>query len=102
VGNYREAARRAEEFLSVRNDSLDAATELAWYWANLGESGRARSMAEAALPRLDGPTPALRVAAVLLRMGDRAGAAAALAKARELGVTEREIAATPWLHAGGG
>jgi tetratricopeptide (TPR) repeat protein len=100
IENYREAARRAEAFLAVQSDSVDAATELAWYLVNLGEREQARSMAVAVLPRLDGPGPALRVAGVLFRLGDQAEAESALSLARDLGASEREIAATPWLRAG--
>jgi tetratricopeptide (TPR) repeat protein len=98
IENYREAAKRAEGFLAVQSDSVEAATELAWYLVNLGEHEQARSMALAALHRLDGPGSALRVAGVLFRLGDEARAEAALTLARDLGASEREIAATPWLR----
>jgi tetratricopeptide (TPR) repeat protein len=98
IENYRKAAERAESFLLVQSDSVEAATELAWYLVNLGEHEEARSMALAVLQRLDGPGSALRVAGVLFRLGDQAGAEAALTLARELGASEREIAATPWLR----
>jgi tetratricopeptide (TPR) repeat protein len=96
--NYREAARRAEAFLAVQRDSIDVATELAWYWVNLGEEARARSMADTAMQRLESGDHALRLAAVYRRLGDDQRASEAVTRARDLGLAPRFIDATPWLR----
>lgn len=97
-GNYEEAARRAEKFLTVQNDSVDAATELAWYWANLGENERARTMADGTMERVDSGARALRLAGVYRRLGLATEAGAAVRRANELGIAPRIVESTPWLR----
>jgi serine/threonine protein kinase/tetratricopeptide (TPR) repeat protein len=96
-GNYEEAARRAEKFLTVQSDSVDAATELAWYWVNLGDRERARIMADGAMERVDSGARALRLAGVYRRLGMADQANAAVQRATELGIASRIVESTPWL-----
>jgi serine/threonine protein kinase/tetratricopeptide (TPR) repeat protein len=98
-GLYEKAAAGAKKFLDVQGDSIDAASELAWYWANSGrtEGARALLLGAAAREVSDGAVP-YRLAGAWLRLGDVQNARAQLDRAIAMGYSSRIIAGTPWLR----
>jgi hypothetical protein len=97
AANYRLAAERVQAFLAVQTDSAEAATELAWYLANLRDMDQARILAETTLPSVSSSDIALRLAGVFRRLGDQRRELESISRARELGIAERFIESTPWL-----
>jgi tetratricopeptide (TPR) repeat protein/TolB-like protein len=96
---YDTAAQRAADYLQVHPGSLDAEGERAWYLANLGRTAQAREALDRILAA--GPDSAdlhVRLAGVLVRLGDRGAAAEQLHRARERDYSRRCIDGAPWLR----
>jgi tetratricopeptide (TPR) repeat protein len=98
-GLYEQAAAGAKKFLDVQGDSIDAASELAWYWANSGRTDGARALLLGAAARevSDGVVP-YRLAGAWVRLDDAEKAREQLDRAIAMGYSSRIISGTPWLR----
>ncbi|MBJ6977982.1 winged helix-turn-helix domain-containing protein [Luteimonas sp. MC1895] len=94
---YREAQRRARQYLALDPGNGGAMAALGWYSANLGRRDEALALVARARAagRGDPADVALHNAATLALLGDRDGADRELTRARDAGMAEVRIRARP-------
>ncbi|OHE87094.1 MAG: hypothetical protein A2579_04745 [Lysobacterales bacterium RIFOXYD1_FULL_69_11] len=96
---YRRAAQMAEAYVAINRTDAQALALLAWYRANLAESGSARErLAQAEALATERGEVAFLGAQTLAVLGDDAGARERLLRARQAGIPQQRLRASPHLQ----
>ncbi len=96
---YRRAAQMAEAYVAINRTDAQALALLAWYRANLDETGSARErLAQAEALATERGEVAFLGAQTLAVIGDDAGARERLLRARQAGIPQQRLRASPHLR----
>ena len=96
---YRRAAQMAEAYVAINRTDAQALALLAWYRANLDETGSARErLAQAEALATERGEVAFLGAQTLGVIGDDAGARERLLRARQAGIPQQRLRASPHLR----